>query len=179
MTTNFGTRLMLLLILACSACSSQELPSNNDNPATDGGTDAAENSCTRTCDPCGAGEQCIGTDPTDEYSAVCRKSCTTTDDCSAGEHCVSIVNLATDPHTARIKTDGPVCVSDLAPRRCQATIGGYHCDPQQGYCSDPHVAINPFASPSFTCGVEHTHCPNGCEVVAPDGGGFGAVARCK
>jgi hypothetical protein len=172
---------LLFAALASLGCGDRSTPldANDSDGGVVGKQDAAANNCARTCSGCAIDEQCIGGDPTDEYGAVCRKRCTTTDDCSSGEHCVSVLNLASDPHTAHVKTDGPVCVTDAAPARCQATIGGYHCDPQQGYCSDPHVAVNPFPSSNFTCGVEHTNCPNGCEVVLPDGGVFGAVARCK
>jgi hypothetical protein len=116
--------------------------------------DLAGTTCPTTCGTCPTGTSCVAmfSGPT-PFAATCLASCQTNVDCTGGRSCVAFQGFSQR-----------YCVNSMEPQAC-----GVHCEltAPTRYCSGSDVVTNYQA---VVCGLQYSHCVNGCAELAPDGG---------
>jgi hypothetical protein len=119
--------------------------------------DLSQISCATSCGTCTTGTTCVtnSSGSVNSFSATCLASCQTDADCTPPRSCVAFDGSS---------PSGRYCLSATEPQQC-----GSHCDlvPATSAC-DGTTLVSYYRA--IVCGLDYSHCANGCVEDAPDGG---------
>jgi hypothetical protein len=139
----------LLVCMTALACGETDEEASRPTSSED-----AALQCETECPPCPNGTQCVKAGSFNKpIIPACLKLCIATRECEPGEKC-----LLRDGNTKGIA----VCVSATLPAQCGEYETG-HCD-FFGYaeCHDHNTLRTGVAKLGVFCGLELTHCEDGC-----------------